>query len=126
MLRALYSGLSLHAVNLTFLRTKVVRKLIEAQNLWNFQGINQRVLLRISSTMGAAFSPEKPLKEIVRENQRMIKKAIREMEKEISNLKIQEKKLIADIKKSAKANEMVDCFMYITWGSKLSISAVWW
>lgn len=64
--------------------------------------------------MGAAFSPEKPLKEIVRENQRMIKKAIREMEKEISNLKIQEKKLIADIKKSAKANEMVDCFMYIT------------
>jgi charged multivesicular body protein 2A len=64
--------------------------------------------------MGAAFSPEKPLKEIVRENQRMIKKAIREMEKEISNLKIQEKKLIADIKKSAKANEMVDCLMYIT------------
>jgi charged multivesicular body protein 2A len=58
--------------------------------------------------MGAAFSPEKPLKEIVRENSRMIKKAIREMEKEISNLKTQEKKLIADIKKSAKANEMVD------------------
>lgn len=59
--------------------------------------------------MGAAFSPEKPLKDIVRENQRMIKKAIREMEKEISNLKVQEKKLIADIKKSAKLNQMVHC-----------------
>lgn len=57
--------------------------------------------------MGAAFSRDKPLKEIVRENQRMIKKAIREMEREISNLKTQEKKLTADIKKSAKMDQMV-------------------
>lgn len=57
--------------------------------------------------MGAAFSPEKPLKDIIRENQRMIKKAIREMEREIASLKTQEKKLTADIKKSAKANQMV-------------------
>lgn len=74
--------------------------------------------------MGAAFSPEKPLKEIVRENQRMIKKAIREMEKEISNLKTQEKKLIADIKKSAKANEMVYYKECVKLGSALSISAL--
>ena len=57
--------------------------------------------------MGAAFSNEKPLKDIIRENQRMIKKAIREMEREITSLKTQEKKLAADIKKSAKANQMV-------------------
>mmetsp|Transcript_35518 Transcript_35518/g.33691 ORF Transcript_35518/g.33691 Transcript_35518/m.33691 type:complete len:215 (+) Transcript_35518:123-767(+) len=54
----------------------------------------------------SVFSPEKPLKEIVRENQRMIKKAIREMEKEINNLKTQEKKLVIDIKKSAKVGQM--------------------
>ena len=57
--------------------------------------------------MGTVFSSEKPLKEIIRENQRMIKKAIREMEKEIANLKTQEKKLTGDIKKSAKLNQMV-------------------
>jgi charged multivesicular body protein 2A len=55
----------------------------------------------------SVFSPEKPLKEIIRENQRMIKKAIREMEKEITNLKTQEKKLVIDIKKSAKVGQMV-------------------
>ena len=62
--------------------------------------------------MGAAFSRDKPLKEIVRENQRMIKKAIREMEREISNLKTQEKKLTADIKKSAKMDQMVTGQVY--------------
>ncbi len=56
--------------------------------------------------MGNVFS-EKPLKEIVRENQRMIKKSIRELEKEIGNLKKNESKLIADIKKMAKQNQMV-------------------
>jgi predicted DNA-binding transcriptional regulator len=33
--------------------------------------------------MGNVFAPEKPLKDIVKENQRMIKKSIRELEKEI-------------------------------------------
>jgi hypothetical protein len=56
--------------------------------------------------MGNVFA-QKPLKEIVRENQRMIKKSIRELEKEIKNLESQEKKLIADIKKHAKLNQMV-------------------
>ena len=57
--------------------------------------------------MGNLFAPEKPLKEIIRENQRMLKKSIRELEKEIRTLETNEKKLIADIKKSAKANQMV-------------------
>jgi charged multivesicular body protein 2A len=55
--------------------------------------------------MGNVFG-EKPLKEVLRENQRMIKKAIRELEKEIRTLESNEKKLIADIKKSAKGNQM--------------------
>ena len=37
--------------------------------------------------MGNLFASEKPLKEIIRENQRMLKKAIREMDKEINDLK---------------------------------------
>jgi hypothetical protein len=56
--------------------------------------------------MGNVFS-EKPLKEIIRENQRMIKKAVRELEKETTNLKRNETKLIADIKKMAKQGQMV-------------------
>jgi len=56
--------------------------------------------------MGNVFAAEKPLKEIVRENQRMIKKATRELEKEISDLQKNEKKLIADIKKMAAQNQI--------------------
>lgn len=56
--------------------------------------------------MGNVFA-QKPLKEIVRENQRLIKKSIRELEKEIKNLESNERKLIADIKKHAKLNQMV-------------------
>lgn len=56
--------------------------------------------------MGNVFA-QKPLKEIVRENQRMLKKSIRELEKEIRTLETNEKKLIADIKKHAKLNQMV-------------------
>eukprot|EP01038_Epipyxis_sp_PR26KG_P003996 gene3996-5721_t len=56
--------------------------------------------------MGNVFAPEKPLSEIIRENQRMIKKAIRELEKEIRSLESAEKKLIADIKKNATAGHM--------------------
>jgi charged multivesicular body protein 2A len=62
--------------------------------------------------MGNVFKPEKPLKEIIRENQRLIKKSIRELEKEIRNLEATEKKLIADIKKSAKSNQMVNKFYF--------------
>ena len=42
----------------------------------------------------------------------MIKKSIRELEKEIRSLETNEKKLIADIKKHAKLNQMV-CFVCI-------------
>ncbi len=58
--------------------------------------------------MGNVFGAEKPLKEIVRENQRLIKKSIRELEKEIRSMEGNLKKLEADIKKNAKANQMVN------------------
>lgn len=56
--------------------------------------------------MGNLLAPEKPLKEIIRENQRMIKKSIRELEKEITNMERNQKKLETDIKKHAKLNQM--------------------
>jgi septal ring factor EnvC (AmiA/AmiB activator) len=56
--------------------------------------------------MGNVFS-EKPLKEVVRENQRLIKKSIRELEKEIRSLETNKKKLEADIRKHAKMGQMV-------------------
>jgi hypothetical protein len=65
------------------------------------------LFVSLTTKMGNVFAPDKPLKEIVRENQRMIKKSIRELEKEIRSLETNEKKLIADIKKNAKLNQMV-------------------
>jgi acyl-[acyl carrier protein]--UDP-N-acetylglucosamine O-acyltransferase len=56
--------------------------------------------------MGNVFS-EKPLKEVIRENQRLIKKSIRELEKEIRTLETNKKKLEADIRKHAKIGQMV-------------------
>eukprot|EP01039_Chlorochromonas_danica_P010647 gene10647-11804_t len=56
--------------------------------------------------MGNVFNKEKPLKEIVRENQRLIKKSVRELEREIKTMETNLKKLEADIKKNAKANQM--------------------
>ena len=47
--------------------------------------------------MGNVFGQEKPLKEIVRENQRTLRKAIRELDSEISTMQRNEKKLMQDI-----------------------------
>lgn len=44
---------------------------------------------------------------MLRQHQRTITKAQRELDRERERLERQEKKLIADIKKSAKANQMV-------------------
>lgn len=45
--------------------------------------------------------------ELLRENKRMIDKSIREIERERQGLQNQEKKLIVDIKKTAKQGQMV-------------------
>ena len=50
--------------------------------------------------MGNAFGAEKPLKEVVRENQRMIKKAVRELEREINDLNDEKRLLKLQLDKS--------------------------
>lgn len=49
---------------------------------------------------------EKPLKEVLRENKRMITRAIRELDRERAALEREEKKLTIDIKKMAKEQQM--------------------
>ena len=50
--------------------------------------------------------------ELLRENKRMLDKAIRELDRERIGLQNQDKKLIMEIKKMAKANQMVRrCFV---------------
>ncbi|KAM0072774.1 hypothetical protein Hdeb2414_s0001g00040061 [Helianthus debilis subsp. tardiflorus] len=46
--------------------------------------------------------------QLLRENKRMLDKSIRDIERERQGLQTQEKKLIAEIKKSAKQGQMVD------------------
>lgn len=50
--------------------------------------------------------------ELLRENKRMLDKSIREIERERQGLQTQEKKLIMEIKKSAKQGQMVCCLYY--------------
>jgi charged multivesicular body protein 2A len=45
--------------------------------------------------------------ELLRENKRMIDKAIRELDRERTGLQNQEKKLVVEIKKAAKEGHMV-------------------
>ena len=56
--------------------------------------------------MGNAFSQKKPLKEIMRENKRMITRAIRELDREKTGLEREEKRLTMEIKKAARENQM--------------------
>lgn len=56
--------------------------------------------------MGNAFGKQKTVKEITRENQRMINKAIRELDREIKNIEREQKKFEIEIKKAGKKNEI--------------------
>lgn len=56
--------------------------------------------------MGNAFGKDKPLKEVLRENKRMITRAIRELDREKLALEREEKRLTMEIKKNAKAGQM--------------------
>eukprot|EP00816_Leptocylindrus_hargravesii_P005404 CAMPEP_0196819118 /NCGR_PEP_ID=MMETSP1362-20130617/69131_1 /TAXON_ID=163516 /ORGANISM="Leptocylindrus danicus, Strain CCMP1856" /LENGTH=218 /DNA_ID=CAMNT_0042197487 /DNA_START=30 /DNA_END=686 /DNA_ORIENTATION=+ len=55
--------------------------------------------------MGNLFGKEKPLKEVLRENKRMINRAVRELDRERASLEKEEKRLVIDIKKFAKAGQ---------------------
>lgn len=56
--------------------------------------------------MGALFGKEVPLKEILRENKRMITRAVRELDRERAQLEREEKRLTVEIKKMAKEQQM--------------------
>jgi len=56
--------------------------------------------------MGNILGKEKPLKEVMRENKRMITRAIRELDRERLSLEREEKRLTLDIKKMAKEGQM--------------------
>jgi charged multivesicular body protein 2A len=56
--------------------------------------------------MMGIFGQRKTFKEIVREQKRMVDKSIRELEREKAGLEKQEQKLIQDIKKAAKNEQM--------------------
>jgi len=56
--------------------------------------------------MGNLLGKEKPLKEVLRENKRMITRAIRELDREKTALEREEKSLMMQIKKAAKDGQM--------------------
>jgi len=56
--------------------------------------------------MGNAFGEKKSMREIIREQKRMVDRATRALERDRQNLQKEEKKLIADIKKNAKENRI--------------------
>lgn len=56
--------------------------------------------------MGALLGKEKPLKEVLRENKRMINRAVRELDRERVALEREEKRITVDIKKMAKEQQM--------------------
>jgi len=57
--------------------------------------------------MSWLFGSRKTPQELLRENQRLITKSVRELDREKTKLEQQEKKIVADIKKSAKAGQIV-------------------
>jgi charged multivesicular body protein 2A len=56
--------------------------------------------------MGQVFGSEKPLKEVLRENKRLINRGVRELDREKISLEREEKRLIMDIKKAAREGQM--------------------
>uniref|UniRef100_A0A7S3ZEY6 Charged multivesicular body protein 2a n=1 Tax=Lotharella globosa TaxID=91324 RepID=A0A7S3ZEY6_9EUKA len=56
--------------------------------------------------MGNVFGEKKSPKEIVREQKRLVNRSVRQLEREITGLKREEAKIIKNIKKDAKANQM--------------------
>lgn len=56
--------------------------------------------------MGNLWGKQVPLKDLIRQNKRMVNKAIRELDRERKRMEGEEKKLVNDIKKLAKAGQM--------------------
>jgi len=56
--------------------------------------------------MGNMFGDQKTLKQVIREQKRMVDRSVRSLDRERTGLERQEKLLIAEIKKNAKAGQM--------------------
>jgi len=56
------------------------------------------------------FGKKKTPEEMLRQNQRALNKAMRDLDRERQKMEQQEKKVIADIKKMAKQGQMVNSF----------------
>lgn len=67
---------------------------------------------------GRRITPE----EMLRKNQRVLNKAMRDLDREKGHMEQQEKKLIADIKKMAKDGQMVGYSFFSSWNFKLDTS----
>jgi len=63
--------------------------------------------LTLLNYLNLLFLFTKYLPEILREHQRTINRAVRELEREKNKLQQQEKKLVLDIKRTAKQGQMV-------------------
>jgi Snf7 len=57
-------------------------------------------------TMGNIMGKDKPLKEVMRENKRMINRAVRELDREKVGLEREEQRITIEIKKAARENQM--------------------
>merc|ERR1712050_153498 len=77
-----------------------------AQHLLIYKLTNQRNQLNLTEMGLTDMFKRKTPAELIRENKRMIDRAIREMDRERVKMEQQEKKVIADIKKTAKTGQM--------------------
>ena len=59
------------------------------------------------------FGKKKTPQEMLRQNQRALNKAMRDLDRERAKMEQQEKKVIADIKKMAKQGQMVKCLFNV-------------
>lgn len=62
--------------------------------------------------MSFLFGKRQTPEEMLRNNQRALNKAMRDLDRERTNLENQEKKVIADIKKMAKMGQMVPMIIF--------------
>ena len=62
--------------------------------------------------MSFLFGKKQTPEEMLRQNQRALNKAMRDLDRERQHLEAQEKKVILDIKKMAKMNQMVKLGFY--------------
>ena len=55
--------------------------------------------------MGDIFSSERPISEVVRENQRLLRRSIRELDREVNTMRKNEGKLVAEIRQAASRGQ---------------------